>query len=347
MWNWKYNWREKNKLKENIKLLEELENKFDENIKELKDIFQKIEKDKEDLKFKIINIFTKLRNTLNEREDKLLKEVDNIYENNYFNEDIIQKGEKLPKQIKLSLEKGKLINKEWDNDNIYSYINDCINIENNIKILGRVKDNINKYKDKKRIKIEFIPKENLLNNFIDTLNSFGKIIMNNLDSKIINNNEKYYENLKNWINPSKKIKTELLYRLSENGDDKKTFHELCDNKGPTLTLFHVNDGNIVGIYTPLSWDSTSNWKNDMETFIFNLNKNQKYKKLKSECSIYCTSSYGPYTAYFGLNDSMKSITHWGNDINNYYDKGSEILPINNQKKEYDLIETEVYKIIFE
>jgi len=185
----------KNKLNENIKLLEELENKFDENIKELKDIFQIIEKDKEDLKFKIINIFTKLRNALNEREDKLLKDIDNIYENNYFNEDIIQKGEKLPKQIKLSLEKGKLIDKEWDNNNIYSYINDCINIENNIKILSSVKDNINKYKEKKRIKIEFIPKENSLINFIDTLNSFGKIILNNFEFKAcpnnINNNRAY------------------------------------------------------------------------------------------------------------------------------------------------------------
>ena len=147
------------------------------------------------MKFKIINIFTKIRNTLNEREDKLLKDIDNIYEKNYFNEDIIQKGEKLPKQIKLSLEKGKLIDKEWDNNNIYSYINDCINIENNIKILSSEKDNINKYKDKKRIKIEFIPKENSLNNFLGTLNSFGKIIINNFKFKEcpnnINNNRAY------------------------------------------------------------------------------------------------------------------------------------------------------------
>ena len=89
----------------------------------------------------------------------------------------------------------------------------------------------------------------------------------------------YNLSLKNWINPSKKIKAELLYRLSDNADNSSTFHELCDNKGPTLTLFHVNDGNIVGIYTPLSWDSSSEWKKDMETFIFNLNKNQKYKKI--------------------------------------------------------------------
>ena len=44
---------------------------------------------------------------------------------------------------------------------------------------------------------------------------------------------------------------------------------------------------------------------------------------------------------------MKSIIHWGNDISNYYDKGSEILPSNNQEKKYYLIEVEVYKIITE
>ena len=39
-----------NKLKENIKCLEDLENGFNENINKLKDIFDKIEKDKDDLK---------------------------------------------------------------------------------------------------------------------------------------------------------------------------------------------------------------------------------------------------------------------------------------------------------
>ena len=100
-------------------------------MKQLKEFFEKIEKDKEDLKIKIQNIFTKIRNALNDREIQLLLEIDNIYNNKYFDENIIKKGEKLPKQIKLSLEKGKLIDKEWDNNNLYSYIN----IENNIRIL--------------------------------------------------------------------------------------------------------------------------------------------------------------------------------------------------------------------
>ena len=87
----------------------------------------------------------------------------------------------------------------------------------------------------------------------------------------------------------------------------------------------------------------------METFIFNLNKNQKYKKIKSNASIYCNSSHGPYTALFGCYNinSMKSIRHYSNEINNYYVNGSEILPSNNQEKTYNLLESEVYKIIIE
>ena len=116
-----------------------------------------------------------------------------------------------------------------------------------------------------------------------------------------------------------------------------------------MTLFQINDGNIVGIYTPLSWDTTSKWKDDWKTFIFNLNKNQKYNKKKSKYSIYCNSLFGPFTVDFGCNGvkQMKSITHKSNTINNYYDKGSEILPSNKEEKVYDLLEAEVYKIIFE
>ena len=64
----------KNKLKNNIKILEELSNKLKQSIKELKIILEKNDKEKEDIKSKIQNIFTKLRSALNEREDELLLE---------------------------------------------------------------------------------------------------------------------------------------------------------------------------------------------------------------------------------------------------------------------------------
>ena len=54
----------KNKLKENIKCLEELQNKFNDSMESLKKIFEDIEKDKENLKLEIQTIFTKIRNII-------------------------------------------------------------------------------------------------------------------------------------------------------------------------------------------------------------------------------------------------------------------------------------------
>ena len=83
--------------------------------------------------------------------------MDNLFNTKYFNEDVIKKVEKLPKKIKRSLEKGKLIDKEWDDNNLYSYINDCINIENNIKNINIINENINKCNINNKIKFQFTP----------------------------------------------------------------------------------------------------------------------------------------------------------------------------------------------
>ena len=96
------------KLKENIKLLEELESNFTQSMEKLRIIFQKIDKDKEDLKLEIQNIFTKIRNALNNREDELLLQIDNIYNDKFFNENIIKEGENLPKKNKIFFRKRKI-----------------------------------------------------------------------------------------------------------------------------------------------------------------------------------------------------------------------------------------------
>ena len=205
-----------------------------------------------------------------------------------------------------------------------------------------LKKGFNRYKNNNKELKNNMSQFSILNSYMQ-----GKKIITNLNSKIINGNKIYNKRLKNWIRSSRKIKAELLYRLSKNGNSISKFHELCDDKGRTLTLFHVIDGNIVGIYTPSSWDSVSSWKNDKNTFIFNLTKNQKCKKVNISRSIFCGFLCGPLAVGFGSDKSMKTIIHYGDDINEYFDNGSEILPSNNQKKEYDLIETEVYKIIIE
>ena len=164
----------KNKLKENIIYLENLQSKLGESLEKMKNIFENIEKDRNNIKLEIQNIFTKLRNVLNNREDGLLLLVDSIFYNNYFSEDMIKNGEKLPKQIKISIDNGKLIDKDWDNNNLNYYINNCINIENNIKNINIINEKINKF-DKNKIKLFFSPKINEIEKFINQINSFGKI----------------------------------------------------------------------------------------------------------------------------------------------------------------------------
>ena len=130
------------------------------------------------MKLKVQKAFTKIRTALNEREDELLADIDTLFGKRYFNEDVIKKAEKLPKKIKVSLDKGKQIDKEWNNDNLASYINDCINIENNIKSINIINESINNYKTNNETKIEFRPDENNLNDFIKEINSFGKVQLN-------------------------------------------------------------------------------------------------------------------------------------------------------------------------
>ena len=317
--------------------------------------------------FELKPVIKSSNDRLNELTDLIMKlnmEINNIKnveianlnkENKHLNEE----NEQIKKEINYIKDKElQLIN---SNEQIINNVNFLKNennqLKNDINLLkkevGKLKNDNNQMKDSsiqlKNENMQLKKEVTELNEKLNILWSWRENMrIKNLDSKIIKENEVYNKRLKKWIDPIKKIKAELLYRLSENGDKFSTFHELCDNKGPTLTLFHVNDGNNVGIYTPISWDSTSDWKKDMETFIFNLNKNQKYNKLKSDYFFYCRSSFGPFTSDFGcLTESMKSIKHWGNDINKYYDKGSEILPSNKQEKEYNLIESEVYRIIFE
>ena len=99
----------------------------------------------------------------------------------------------------------------------------------------------------------------------------SKEILELKNSLIIHNNIEYNISIKNWINPDIKIQGELLYRLSRDGDQISTFHSLCDNKGPTLTLFNTTEDYIGGIYTSTSWDSNSEAKYDKNTFMFNSN----------------------------------------------------------------------------
>ena len=134
----------------------------------------------------------------------------------------IKKGEKLPNKIKVSLDKGKQIDKEWDNDNLYSYINDCVNIENNINDINIINESINKYNINNKMKIRFNQKDGQLDNFIDIIKSFGKIYYNRYSFKEcpldIKENRKYI------------VTGENRNILTKTGTDNSWMGTICENE---------------------------------------------------------------------------------------------------------------------
>ena len=164
-----------NKLQENIKYLHNLDNVFEKSLNKLKNTFEEINEKKVQLKLKISKIFTEIRNLLNEKEDELLLQINEKY-NIYIKEDIIKESQNIPKQIKILLENGKIIDKEWNDNNLSSYINDCINIEDNVKKIKLIEENIIKCNFNKNVSIDFILKEETISDFKNRIKNLGEII---------------------------------------------------------------------------------------------------------------------------------------------------------------------------
>ncbi|RIA99417.1 hypothetical protein C1645_747251 [Glomus cerebriforme] len=109
---------------------------------------------------------------------------------------------------------------------------------------------------------------------------FGK-----LDSSLIK--EEHVAIISSWIDKKEinfydhkrnPYSFKLLYRASKDGFEAKNFHQLCDNKGPTVTIakIHSND-KLIGGYNPLDWKPRSNfsylsgdncWYSTFDSFLF-------------------------------------------------------------------------------
>ena len=284
----------KNKLKENIKNLEDLSNNLENSIKELNIIFEKIKKNKEDLKIKIQKLFTKIRNTLNDREDELLLEVDKIFDNIYCNEDIIKESEKLPNKIKLSLEKGKIIEKEWNDNKLNLLINDCINIENNIKAINLINDIIKKCNKDNYIKIEFQPKEEENLNFIQQIKTFGNIFY--FDSLILKNDDNYYKFYKLVLNNEKINNMKLIYRSTVDGFNYLSIVNKVNNKSNLIFLYYIENKRIFGAFIKtklenINLNGVRKYFTDSNAYSFSLDNNKKYKILVPQNAIGLDSTY--------------------------------------------------------
>ncbi|CAG8615538.1 4157_t:CDS:2 [Acaulospora morrowiae] len=90
----------------------------------------------------------------------------------------------------------------------------------------------------------------------------------------------------------------LLLRGSRDGFSASTFHDRCDNQGPTIVVLKVDEKHVIGGYNPLSWCSTNTWRYTRDSFIFQFNTDYKHKLLAKFGRV--LPSFAPYA----INDSQ-------------------------------------------
>ena len=232
-------------------------------------------------------------------EDFLLNEVDKKFDEIFSNENISNMNKNLPKRASMSLEKGKNIDKEWDDENKLNYIiNDCINIENEINEINKINAKIKNISNYNNIKICFFPlDEKNDDNFCESINSFGEINIYNYnvsifkDSNICKDIKKYDFILKTIENKCSNIKDlKLIYRATRDGDSFDNFFNKCNEIENIILLIKSDNNSIFGGFTIVGFKkevSGSKTYKDNSAFVFSLDKQKIYPVKKDLNAIRC------------------------------------------------------------
>ena len=175
-----------------------------------------------------------------------------------------------------------------------------------------------------------------------------------IDSNILcNSNDKngYLGKIYEWSGAKN---LELLYRGSRDGMYSKNFHEKCDDKGATITLFRNDKGNIFGGYLPISWKNNGGYQNENRCFIFTLTniyniQPTKFGSKNSGEEVYFDNGNGPCFYDTWNYDDLKnrSEAYFGDRYQDITGKGNSIFTgnTNNNERKISMDEVEVFKII--
>ena len=174
----------KENLNKNIFFLENLEKNFEKKYDEIKDIYNDIINEKKELIKIIEKMFEEIKETVNKREQELISEINNQFNDVYCSEDTFEKSKNLYKKINTCLNKGKNLNNNFTNsDNINNkndinlnyFINECIDIEKNINEIKNIHEKIKKCDINFSTKIKFKSEKEELNSLINKIQNLGQI----------------------------------------------------------------------------------------------------------------------------------------------------------------------------
>ena len=251
-------------------------------------------------------------------------------------------------EIKIPLHKKQL--DISNNEKLYQEINE---LKNKIKSL---ETETNELKNK----ISTLQKENkeykeIIESRLTKLESIIPKYNYNIDSKILSpkqNIDFIIDRLKKYFKFNSDLTFNLIYRASIDGDEPSDFHAKCDNIPNILVLYYTNKYIQFGGFSSVGFDSSNSSKEDLNSFIFNIN-NKKIYEAKGKNQIGCFEINGPFFGRFSsaiyLYDDINILTkktkqHKTNrDIVSYEGFNTDF-EINNGEEYFNLIELEVFQI---
>ena len=175
--------------------------------------------------------------------------------------------------------------------------------------------------------------------------------LNAPDSNLITLEE--YSYVRSWLDAKyRSQKPKLLYRGERDGMNATSFHQKCDDKGPTITFLKVKSSknpsevHVIGGFAGESWKSVCDWIQASEGFIFSITKKIKCSLIPGcENRALCgNDTYGPI---FGESDlhvtpgfSKVTLTQKS------YSESSSIRSHSgaNNSSDFQLVEIEVFSI---
>ena len=100
-------------------------------------------------------------------------------------------------------------------------------------------------------------------NIIEVKTKFDSILLNETKRE-----DEFLNKIYEWTGGKN---MELLYRGTRDGMSGEAFHNKCNNKGPTISLFKNDYGYIFGGFASIDWTSYGNYISTSDTFIFIFN----------------------------------------------------------------------------
>ena len=259
--------------------------------------------------------------TEQEKEIKLLKEKEN---SDYF---------------KLYEEINQLRNESKKKDNI---INELLNWKKDIEKKNHKKKLLNENKINKLTPNFMIAKTEI----------FDKEV---IDSKIVEGIKEIYfiyEQLKKIkLFQINNISFKLIFRATRDGNKSKYLHEKVDGLDKTLLIIKTREKFKFGGYINYKWTSNEQWIcDDEECFVFSISLRKIYFPIKGKIKYYFNKDYGPNFSVFGIEKNLiekSSLNiHTAKDANCFFSGFTVDYELTGGKKEFQVEELEVFRIIY-